>query len=107
MHEFRSGKTTVISEISWPPLGVIYSYASHPMFDAMLDVTDWGRESFRTRREVYLVLPKRQVASPYPLAFGNAKEMADDEKRRLPAFLHHVPSTPETPTVLSALVEKV
>jgi hypothetical protein len=106
MVEFATGRSVTISEISWPPLGVVYAYEWHEKFRDMYEVTSWGQEEFDTPSDQTVLLPDLAVNTHFPLAYGSRREVELDERRRLPAYLMHVPPGPLSPTAISALVRK-
>lgn len=107
MVELANGSAVTLSEVSWPPLGVVYAYEWHDKFRDMCEVTTWGQEAFSAKRDVTLHLPDRRVNTHFPLAYGNRRDIERDEEVRLPAFLMHVPPGPLSPTAIATLLKKV
>lgn len=104
--ELAHNCTTMVSEISWPPLGIVMSYERHPILTSMVDITDWGQSDFSVRTSKVLQLPRLRVNSIYPLAFGSAKEVKRRERENLPAYLFHVPDASSSPTKLCVLLRR-
>jgi hypothetical protein len=104
--ELATHRSTVLSEVSWPPLGLIFAYDSHPIIDAMQELSAWGSESFSASRSVSIVLPRLRVNSLYPLAFGSTRAIERTQEERLTVFLHHVPPGSASPLNISALIRR-
>lgn len=68
--------TLIASEISWPPLGVVYSYGRHPHLEGMRDITEWGQYSFKVRESFSFSVPQLRVEANWPLAYGTLQEAA-------------------------------
>jgi hypothetical protein len=104
--EFGGGSVAVLSEIAWPPLGVVYAYDWHEKLSDMQEVTSWGQDSFSSRRNVTLSLPELRVNTHFPLAYGSLRQIRQDEEKRLPGLLMHVPAGPADPTTIGALIKQ-
>ncbi|MBK7920025.1 MAG: hypothetical protein IPJ94_27970 [Chloroflexi bacterium] len=60
-----------LSEISWPPLGIIFCSSNDERFLNMEDVTKWGKYEFRDKVDLSLHLPLLQANTDHPIAFGS------------------------------------
>jgi hypothetical protein len=65
----------ICSEVSWPPLGIIFSSEPHPFFSSMANVTHWGEAAFGEQLTTVLQLPPLRVETDHPLAFGTVEEV--------------------------------
>lgn len=65
------------SEISWPPLGVVYATEAHPHMEGMKDITDWGQYSFKARASFGFSVPRLRVETNWPLGYGTPREVDD------------------------------
>lgn len=70
-----SWATLVASEISWPPLGIVFTTDGHPHLDGMKEITDWGRYSFKDRASFGFSVPQYRVETDWPLAYGTRREV--------------------------------
>lgn len=104
MLELAHHRTTVVSEISWPPLGVVLAFGSHPILEPMQEITGWGQLRYSTTISASLCLPRLRVNSLYPLSFGSNRAIEAAQARNLPTYLHHVPPGSVSPTNLAALI---
>ncbi len=104
--ELAHNRTSTVSEISWPPLGIVLSYEPHPILSSMVDITDWGELGFSVRTSKVLKLPHLRVNSLYPLAFGSAKDIERRQRDDLPAYQFHVPEHASSPTKLCVLLRR-
>jgi hypothetical protein len=71
MSLYRRFPHLVLSEIAWPPVGIVYSPEPHPLLAAMKDVTEWGNYGFRDRVDLAFSVPQFGVATHWPLGFGS------------------------------------
>jgi hypothetical protein len=69
--EFASHEKLLISEISWPPLGMVFSFQESRRFNNMQKVSSWGQLPFSKRLSLKLALPSLEVSTPFPLVYGN------------------------------------
>jgi hypothetical protein len=104
--DFSTHKTIVVSEVSWPPVGIVFSFQSDERFALMEDVTSWGHFRFEDKKDVTIRLPRLQVSSHYPLGFGTAVEVEREQANRGLAYLFHVPDDSTSLTSISALWER-
>jgi hypothetical protein len=104
--ELANHRTTVVSEISWPPLGIVLSFQAHPVLSQMADITEWGQYAYSHRASVQLRLPRLQVNTLYPLAFGTARAVKARDEVLLPLYLFHAPPTSSSPTKLCTLLRR-
>lgn len=91
-----------ISEISWPPLGIVFSFLPTRLFDEMQNITDWASFRFDQQTDVRLNLPMHRVNTHYPLGFGSTKRI----EQKAWVFLYHVPKDSKSPTNYSAVIER-
>ena len=89
--ELSTHKTLVMSEVSWPPLGIVFAFQSDNRLNMMENVTRWGEHRFKDRADLLVKLPKLRVTSHYPLGFGTAREVEREQARRGLIYLFHVP----------------
>lgn len=106
VYELATGRTVVLSEVSWPPLGVVFALGDHPRLRRMHDITEWGQRSYTDAADLTVMLPRYQVSSIHPLMFGNIHQVEADEAARLPMYLLHVPDGTSYPSALGAIVER-
>jgi hypothetical protein len=93
----------IASEISWPPLGVVFSRAAHPLLDPMKEITDWGSSHFRERASFSFSVPNYHVEHHFPFAYGRATDAEKWVNSVGAAYLVHEADV-ENPTTFSALV---
>lgn len=102
--EFSTHKGIVVSEISWPPLGIVFSFQSDERFALMEDITNWGRQfSFKDKKDIIIHLPRLQVSTHYPLGFGTIEQVEREIDSRLPLYLFHIPDNSASPTRFGVL----
>lgn len=107
MLELANHRTTLLSEISWPPLGIVLAFGDLPIPEVMHEITSWGLEPYAKAVATDLSLPRLRVNTLYPLAFGSSRTIERAQERTLPVFLHHVPPGSTSPTNLAALIRRV
>ena len=105
MVEFATHRTTVLAEVSWPPLGVLFLHSQHPVSQQMFDVTSWGHLDDTPCANVTLELPRKQISAIYPVAFGDEQSVKRQQQEMLPAYLGYVPPESKNPIVISALIQ--
>ncbi len=91
----------VISEISWPPLGIVFSFHPNRLFDDMQDISNWGSFAYDQAVNVSLMLPMHRVNTHYPLGFGSAKRI----QQKPWIYMYHVPKGSTSQLNYSAVVE--
>lgn len=64
-----------LSEISWPPVGIIYCEQGDERFDPMENITGWGQYSFKDKKNLVVQLPRLRVNTDHPLAYGSLSEI--------------------------------
>ncbi len=96
-----------LSELSWPPLGIVISYAWHPALQNMHDVTRWGQQPYGQRIDEWLAVPRLVVNTLYPLAFGSEEEISKQQEARLSGYLLHIPTGSSHPFQFPALIRRV
>ena len=104
--ELRMHRTVVVSEVSWPPLGVVFSFQGHPRLEGMQDVSPWGQFSFTDCVDLTVQLPQHHIPAALPLMFGSKEQMAHDEEIRLPIYLLYVPDNSTYASAIGALIER-
>ena len=77
----------LLSEISWPPLGIVFTTESHPLTDRMYEITDWARAyHFRSRdtrsnASFTFDVPQLATATHWPLGFGTEGQVFEWAER--------------------------
>ena len=102
---FTSFEPITISEISWPPLGIIFSFQKDERFALMEEISYWNKYSFKDKVDLSLSLPQLKVCSHFPISYGNAEEVEREEGRKGRAYLFHVPSKSISPTNIGTILE--
>lgn len=75
----RSGDVFVISEIAFPPFGLIMSVDSDRSIDRRLcNITHFGNYGYRTWEIMWLLLPVLSVTSFFPADFRTVEEVKRD-----------------------------
>jgi hypothetical protein len=92
--EFTSHETLHVSEISWPPLGIVFSFQESERFQRMEKVSAWGGLAFSERRALRLALPSLEVSTPFPLVYGDRDSAERERNERGHAYLVQVPDRP-------------
>jgi len=64
-----------LSEVSWPPLGVIFCSQADERFAHLENVNSWGHYRFKDKISLLLKLPPLRVNTDHPIAFGSIKEI--------------------------------
>ena len=64
-----------VSEISWPPVGLVFALEPHPLLSTMKNLTEWGAYGFKDRADLAFSVPHLRVATHYPLGFGSEAEV--------------------------------
>jgi hypothetical protein len=70
-----SQQVIALSEVSWPPVGLIFCDRPDERFDSMVNVTQWGQYGFKDRKSFLLQLPRLKVNTDHPLAYGTVSEI--------------------------------
>jgi hypothetical protein len=65
----------ILSEISYPPIGMVFSDQQDDRFRLMEDITNWGQYGFKEKTSLVIHLPKLQVSTDHPLGFGTEAEV--------------------------------
>ncbi len=92
----------VAAEISWPPIGIVFSFGEHPRVEQMQDITSWAQFGFHESVSVDLTLPELHVSTSYPLAFGTSEQVEREQVERMMFYLYHVPDGYQGPVGLGA-----
>jgi len=104
--EFATHKVLCVAEVSWPPVGLVFSYQDDERLDQMADLSRWGQMGPSDQLDATIALPQLEVTSHFPLAFGTSEEILEEERRRLPAYLFHVPPGSHSPTDIGVLLAR-
>jgi hypothetical protein len=66
----------LMSEIAWPPIGIVFATEAHPLLSRMYDATHWAQQyHFRSRTSFAFSVPQLSVDSHWPLGFGTESEV--------------------------------
>lgn len=65
----------MLSEISYPPVGIIFCDQPDDRFALMEDVTNWGQYGFKDKTNLLIRLPELWVSTDHPLGFGTESEV--------------------------------
>ena len=102
----RDFDTLLFSEISWPPLGVVFALSEHPVLAAMKNITDWGQRSFKTVESFSFSVPQYHVEANYPLGFGTPAQVDRWVERNHLMLLLDMPDGDHGPLGISTLVRR-
>lgn len=91
------------AEISWPPVGLVFSFEGKERLKFMQDVTSWANFSFHDRIDVAVSLPRLQVYTPYPLTYGTSRDVEEEQAKLGLAYSYHVPEGYEGPAGMGAI----
>jgi hypothetical protein len=72
---FRRIPVIALSEISFPPLGVVFASSLNPLFEGMQDITAWGSAAYRDEITTNILLPVKRIETDWPLGFGAPAEV--------------------------------
>jgi hypothetical protein len=64
-----------VSEVAWPPVGLVFALEPHALLEGMKEVTEWGTYGFKDRADFAFSVPNLRVATHYPLGFGTEAEV--------------------------------
>lgn len=98
--------TLIASEVSWPPLGIVFATAPHPHLSGMKDITGWGEYSFKERDSFGFSVPQLRVETNWPLAYGSPQEVGAWTTAKGVVVLATNSLNSEAPGQLAALVRK-
>lgn len=85
-----------MAEISWPPVGIVYTTEAHPLVTRMYDITEWGRDyHFRSRASFGFSVPQLLTTTHWPLGFGTERQAFDWAERDGVMVLMHTGTTSE------------
>ena len=87
----RTHENMVFSEISWPPLGIVFSFNKNPKVGEMECINHWGKYGFKDRINISIKLPLLLVSTYYPLSFGSVEEVENEMEVNPTIYLFHVP----------------
>lgn len=105
--DFTSHETLHISEISWPPIGMVFSFQESERFRGMEDISGWGELAFGHRRPLQFTLPSLEVSTPFPLVYGDRASAERERNERGHAYLVQVPDRPGGEIDVAAQLRKV
>ena len=99
---------TLLAEIAWPPLGIVFGFEPHPLFASMREITDWGiRYGFRDRASPSFSVPQYDVATHWPLGFGGEKSAHEWANREGIVMLLHTGERESGSVHMPALTKRV
>lgn len=103
---FTSRGPILVSEISWPPVGIIFCDPPDDRFKDMEDVTSWGQYNFKQKKNLVIKLPQLRITTDHPIAFGTPDEV--ERWRTTHGILWYVPEAddPTLQTSVSMLWKK-
>jgi hypothetical protein len=97
----------VFSELSWPPVGIVFAMEPHPLLANMADVTHWGEYRFKDRVSLALYIPNLRVETHWPLGFGTPSEVDRwTEREHVIHFVAEGSDDPDLPTNVGLLFRK-
>jgi hypothetical protein len=74
--EVHTQRTVVmLSEISYPPIGIVFCDQQDDRFSFMEDITNWGQYGFKEKSNFVIHLPELHVSTDHPLGFGTEAEV--------------------------------
>lgn len=73
---YRRSQPIFISEISYPPVGIVFCDQEDDRFVSMESISEWGAYGFKDRCNLVVRLPELQVSTDHPLGFGTESEVA-------------------------------
>lgn len=74
--ELRTGRPPLtLSEVSYPPIGLVFCDDQDDRFALMEDITSWGQYEFSKKTSIVLRLPDLQVSTSHPLGFGTEDDV--------------------------------
>lgn len=75
MSVYRRWPQMMLSEIAWPPLGIVFAMESHPLLEGMYDMSRWGKDfHFRSQVSLQFSVPQLSVSTHWPLGFGSSRQ---------------------------------
>jgi hypothetical protein len=75
LHVIARPRPAAFSELSFPPVGIVYAVEDHPFFDQMAEITTWGKYRFRAKCDIALFIPSMRVETHLPLGFGTPEDV--------------------------------
>ena len=99
-------ETLIAAEVTWPPLGVVFTPDDHPHLAGMKEITDWGQFSFRTRESFGFSVPQYRVETNWPLAYGTPQEVDAWTTRKGVVTLVTNSLSDDAPAQIAALVRQ-
>lgn len=95
------------SEISWPPLGVVFAHGDHPHLAGMKDVTSWGQYSFKSRASFEFSVPQHRVETNWPMGYGTPAEVSSWTTEKGVIILAVNPLSGDAPGQIAAIIDRV
>lgn len=65
----------LLSEISYPPIGIVFCDQQDDRLSHMEELTSWGQFGFKERSSLVVHLPQLEVSTDHPLGFGTPSEV--------------------------------
>ncbi len=100
-----SSKVFTGSEVAWNPIGIVFSFTNNGQFEKMPNIISWGKYDFSQKRNLQLKIPKYEVLSPYPFAYGDPKFIEYDNNKKGKVYLLHVPNDLESVAPFTRLLK--
>jgi hypothetical protein len=72
---FEEKQPVVSSEMSYPPLGVVFGFSRPDYFSEMADITQWSNYGFKDRGDFQFRIPRLLVETDWPLGYGTAADV--------------------------------
>lgn len=96
----------VAAEVSWPPLGVVFTKEAHPHLAGMRDITEWGQYSFKERDSFGFTVPLYRVEANWPLAYGTLLEADRWTNEKGAVILFTASASGNEPAQIAALLKQ-
>ncbi len=78
--DLKGGKSKVVAEFSWWPVGWILTFDNHTDIIAT-DITHWCKYDYDEQTSIELKLPCHWAVTAYPLDFRNPEQVVKDKKQ--------------------------
>jgi hypothetical protein len=85
------------SELSWPPMGIVYAVEEHPLFEDMAEITHWGSYKFKDKVDLAVCVPRLRVETHWPLGFGSPADV--DEWSSREGIMHFIGEGSDDPSL--------
>lgn len=93
-----------ISEISFPYLGIVYSFDKSDIFRKFEEITYWGNYDIEDNVNIVLNLPRLETDTKYPLIYGSEKKIKELRIADKLIWLLHIPDNSVVLSDLSVLL---